>query len=522
VTALLSWLDAPSAERGIRFATADGWTLWTYRQLAGLVRTCAGALVRAGVPPGGRVTIVEEGGPRFVGLFFGAMLAGATPSPVAPRPAFGDRQRYDDHLAGVLRATEPDLVVHAPGQDLPAPVRAVDTPTLLSGATSSDVDRPGAEVALVQFTSGTTGGVKGVRVPYPALETNVRAIAAWLEMGPQDATASWLPVHHDMGLVGCLLAPVVTGSDLWLMSPAEFVRNPVGYLACFGREGAGLTAMPAFGLDHVVRRVRPAALAGMDFSRWRAVIVGAERVTGGTLERFAALGAPYGLSPAALLPAYGLAEATLAVTGLPLRTGWRSVPRKEATVVGCGSPLTGVRVAVLDGAGRPVPEGVEGEIVVGGDSVADGYLHEPRGTAEIATGDAGFLQDGQLYVLGRLGDSIKIRGRTLFAEDLDAGIGTACTPAQGRVATLLGTVGARTRAVVLMERPSPDWVDAARAVARMLAEDADLETIALPSGAIPRTSSGKPRRRELWRAYLAGALRPSTTPARTPSASGTR
>lgn len=522
MTALLSWLDTPPPERGIRFATAGGWTWWGYPQIAGLVRTCASGLVQAGVPPGGRVTIIEETGPHFIGLFFGAMLAGATPSPVAPRPTFGDQPRYDDHLAGVLRATEPDLVVHRTGHDVPASVPAVDTSTLLNSASPADVDRPVADLALIQFTSGTSGRVKGVRVPYPALEANLRAIAAWLEMTPEDATASWLPVHHDMGLVGCLLAPVVTGSELWLMSPSDFVRNPVRYLRCFGEQGACLTAMPAFGLDHIVRRVRPSALEGMDFSRWRAVIVGAERVSQGTLERFATLCAPYGLSQTALLPAYGLAEATLAVTGLPLRTGWHGTPRGGSIVVGCGAPLAGVRMAVVDDADLPVPDGVEGEIVVGGDSVAGGYLHEPPAVAEIHSGDAGFLQDGQLYVLGRLGDSVKIRGRTLFAEDIDTGIGSACALSQGRVATLLGTVGERARVVVLMERPSPDWIDAALSVAGVLAGDADIETIPLPSAAIPRTSSGKPRRRELWHAYLAGELHPGRMPGWTPSASGTR
>jgi acyl-CoA synthetase (AMP-forming)/AMP-acid ligase II len=487
VTPLLSWLDNPSTERGISFATPDGWDRWSYERLAGLVRSCAQALIRAGVPAGGRVTIIEENGPRFAGFFFGSMLAGATPSPVAPRPTFGDRERYDGHLARILEITKPDLVVR--DGDLELGGRAV-------------IDRPQPELALIQFTSGTSGNVKPVRLPYAALEANIRAIAAWLEMKPQDATASWLPVHHDMGLVGCLLAPIVTGSDLWLMSPSDFVRRPLRYLRCFGEQGANLTALPGFGLDHIVRRVPPSALDGMDFSRWRAAIVGAERVSAGTLERFTELCAPHGFSGEALLPAYGLAEATLAVTGLPLRTGWQSVPRDGTTIVGCGPPLTGATVSIVDG-----------EIVVGGDSVPGG---------EVRTGDAGFLDNGQLYVIGRMGDSVKIRGRALFAEDVDAAITAACAETHGRMATLLGTVGERTRVVVLLERPSPAAAEAARSSAKLLAEESDIETIALPSGAIARTSSGKPRRRELWRAYLAGELSPLTIPERTPSASGTR
>lgn len=470
-TPLLSWLDSPSSQRGIWFATRDGWDMWSYERLADLVRSCATALVKAGVPAGGRVTIIEGNGPRFVGFFFGAMLAGATPSPVAPRPAFGDSARYDEHLAGVLAATRSHLVV-ADGN-----IEPLDP---------CPVDRSLADLAILQFTSGTSGRVKGVKVPYPALEANIRAIAAWLEMTPDDATASWLPVHHDMGLIGCLLAPVLTGCDLWLMSPSDFVRDPTRYLRCFGEQGACLTAMPAFGLDHIARRVRPSTLRGLDFSRWRAVIVGAERVSSGALERFATLLSPQGFDRAALLPAYGLAEATLAVTGLPLRAGWRSVVRDGLPVVGCGTALPGVDVRVVDG-----------EIVVSGTSVPGG---------EVRTGDAGFVHDGQLFVLGRLGDSVKIRGRAVFAEDIDLGIATACPLSHGRVASVLGTIGERTRVVVLMERPCPDWTVAAVRVAQLLTEDADVETVALPSGAIPRTSSGKPRRRDLWRSYLAGDL----------------
>jgi acyl-CoA synthetase (AMP-forming)/AMP-acid ligase II len=297
-----------------------------------------------------------------------------------------------------------------------------------------------------------------------------------------------------MGLVGCLLAPVVTGTDLWLMTPAEFVRHPLAYLRCFGEHGACLTAMPTFGLEHILRRVRPQALAGLDFSHWRAVIAGAERIAAPTLRRFAELCGPQGFSPTALLPAYGLAEATLAVSGLPLRTGWRSEARSDGTVVGCGPALPGTAITIVDDRGRPVPDGVEGEIVVRGESVASGGV--------LATGDAGFLKDGQLYVLGRMGDSLKIRGKTLFAEDVDAAVLSACGAAPNRLASLLGMVGQQPTVVILMERPEPGWAEAASAAARVLAENARIEVVAVPVGGIDRTSSGKPRRRPLWHAHL--------------------
>nr|WP_230416354.1 AMP-binding protein [Micromonospora tarapacensis] len=292
-------------------------------------------------------------GPEFVGALFGTLLAGATASPLAPPATFGDPDRYAEHLAAALAVMRPRLVVvdtgsasALAGAAAHAGVPTVDVAELPGGhATAAGTGGPRggaaatpARPALLQFTSGTTGTVRGVRVPVPALEANVAAIRDWLEMTPDDPTASWLPVHHDMGLVGCLLAPIVTGADLWLLTPAEFVRRPTRFLECFGRHGARLTAMPGFGLAHVVRRVRAEQLAGLDFGRWRAVIVGAERIQPATLDDFAGLLAPYGLRREALLPAYGLAEATLAVSGLPLRTGWRQAPGPDGVpVVGCGT-----------------------------------------------------------------------------------------------------------------------------------------------------------------------------------------
>jgi acyl-CoA synthetase (AMP-forming)/AMP-acid ligase II len=533
---LLAWLDDPSPRHGIRFCRSEGWDLWTYERLAELVRRTAGGLARAGVRQGGVVALLLPAGPEFVGGFFGALLAGAVPTPIAPPRRFEEPGDYRRQVLGILREAAPEVLVTvaelAGETGRLAGAAGVDRALTFEQVTRSApaAVRPQArgrgELGLLQFTSGTTGRPRGVRVTLDALAANVGAIRRWLRMTPEDASASWLPVHHDMGLVGCLLTPVVNGSDLWLMRPEDFVRRPLRYLRCFGAAGARLTAMPGFGLEHLARRVHREDLDGLDFREWRAVVVGAERLQARALRCFCELLAPRGFRPAALLPAYGLAEATVAVTGLPLDEEWRAVtvrPERLARgavaepapsgvqVVGCGSPLEGVRVSIQDEAGRPLPDGHVGEIVVGGASLAAGHAGDGSSSitrfrdGELLSGDAGFWLDGQLFVLGRLGDSIKIRGLHLFAEDLESALLDAGVPSR-HLAVVLGVRDGVPTALALLDRPVEAWRRQAEALLRRRVEGGEVVVANVPSGAIARTSSGKPRRRALWQEFCRGRL----------------
>jgi acyl-CoA synthetase (AMP-forming)/AMP-acid ligase II len=364
--------------------------------------------------------------------------------------------------------------------------------------------RPAPELGLLQLTSGSSGPPRGVCIPLPALEANIAAIRAWLEMTPDDATASWLPVHHDMGLIGCLLTPFVNGSDVRLLQPEDFVRDPLRWLRCFGDEGAALSATPAFGLAHVARRVQSETLRGWDLSRWRTLIVGAERLSPTALEEFERLLAPAGFPTTALRPAYGLAEATLAVTGLPLGERWRATRGAGAAVVGSGRPLAGVSIRVVDGARRPLREGRVGEIAVTGASVAAGYAGDGRSPAltcfrdgVLYTGDAGFLADGQLFVLGRLGDALKMRGLTVFAEEVEAAVVAEGLPSR-RVGVALGYRGNVPTAFVALEAARADWAARAASAVRRMLPEAEAVVAEVSPGTIPRTTSGKTRRRALW------------------------
>jgi acyl-CoA synthetase (AMP-forming)/AMP-acid ligase II len=531
---VLSWLDTPAPARGLRVSTPrGGWHFTSYRDLAALARRAAGGLRALDVPDGAVVGVVAGGGPAFVAAFFGALAAGCTAAPLPAPSRFSDRISYDRQLGAALRVARPAAVIATPDAIdrvrplAPPGCRVADLDALTSGQSSTPHGPPGAH-SLLQFTSGSTGPARAVRISAVALAANVDAIGRWLGMTAADATATWLPPHHDMGLIGCLVTPVAHQVDLWQMRPEEFVHRPARYLECFGRHGATLTAMPAFGLDYVVRRVGADRLAGLDFSGWRALVVGAERVDPATLVAFAGHLAPYGFDARALAPAYGLAEATLAVTGAPPGRPWRTADAGGgARVVGCGPALGGASVSIVDESGRPRRAGAVGEIVVRGPAVADGYAGDVSGSATrltadaLRTGDAGFLLDGHLYVLGRLGDALKLRGRTLFAEELEATLRAAGVPPR-RVAVLLGHVDGRAHVVALFERAEPDWPARAGPLLGRLTEGARVVLLDAPAGTIARTASGKPRRRLLWHDFLAGRLPGTATPAMTASTGGIR
>jgi acyl-CoA synthetase (AMP-forming)/AMP-acid ligase II len=513
---LLDWLHEPSGERGISFATSDGWRRLSWEEIARLSWRVAGGLIEDGLNRGDRVALVGEGGPELVAALFGALLAGAVPS-LCPPPLPFQGEGYSEHLSRLILAAAPVRVLTQDGLEpqVDAIAAAAGAPVIpiarLAAAAPAAGPRPPAAPALVQVTSGSTGRPRPVPVALEHLEANIAAIQRWLGITEADATASWLPVHHDMGLTGCLLTPASSGTDLYLMSPQEFVRRPLRYLRCFHDGGAQLSAMPGFGLEHIVRRVQPEALDGLELGSWRTLIVGAERIQAGALEAFERLLAPYGFSRRALAPAYGLAEATLAVTGVGRMERWRSLEidpgagfgqRVESVsgcdrVVGCGRAVSGVRVRIADAEGRAVPEGTLGEIVVDGACTA----------GVVFSGDAGFLQDGELFVLGRLGDGLKLRGRFVFAEAIESELVASGLPSR-LVAAILGHVGGTATAVAVLETPGPAAVTIASRILRRRAAGARSLVVAVERGAIPRTSSGKPRRRELWSTFAEGRLTP--------------
>jgi acyl-CoA synthetase (AMP-forming)/AMP-acid ligase II len=550
---LLRWLDDPDVDRGIHFADrTGGWSFHSYADLAGLVAEVAGRLVDAGVGAGGVVCIAVPSGPEFVAAFFGTLIAGGTPSPVAPPLIFRSADEYVSQLVRQLQAASPSLVV-SDADLLPVAVGAVQAAGLgcsclslsLAGERCDLPARPPAGLALLQFTAGSSGSPRGVRISWRNLETHIAALHQRVRWRQDDSVASWLPLYHDMGLIGMFLCSVVHRAHLWLLRPEQFLRSPASWLACLGRFGATMTAGPSFGYAYAARKVTSAELEGMDFSGWRVAAVGAERVDPAALDRFARLVAPNGFRREAFLPGYGLAEATLALTGTslgelptlvsvdraslrfgePIRVLERGCldPAEDRGrgdwLVGCGRSLPGIRLWVVDAEGAPLGEGRLGEIVASGPWVAEGYqgaqasgpTRFAQGQGQLCTGDAGFLLDGELFVLGRMGDSTKVRGRSLYAEDVEARLAAIPGVPAGRVVVVFGRFDGLDTVAAVVEREPGAWVEpAARRLRSETGRSARVLVLQVPRYAIPRTSSGKPRRRLLGQELMEGTL-PGTT-----------
>lgn len=543
---LLSWIGSPRQDRTISILGDDKqWHPVGYPELASSVRSIAGAMRSAGTGAGDRVCILCPAGAPFVSAFFATLWSGACATPLPLPVLYQQPKRYWSHIDALLGATRPKLIITssaAADSGLLAKAAAevgAGILTLESAAGFAEAERvPSGDLALIQFTSGSSGPPKPTRVTTANLAANVAAMRSWVQVSGDDIGASWLPQYHDMGLTGCMILPVSVQLSWFYLRPEQFIMQPLTWLKCFGAMGATVTASPNFGYHYAARRVPAERLDGMDFSGWRVAIIGAERVNAHTLGMFAGLLAPFGFRAEALYPAYGMAEATLAVAGRypgePLSAAsvdWSQAamagkvpvsrvhhapdfadPDASSWVVSCGKPVEGTDVTIIDDDGQPLPDGMLGEIAVSGTSVADGYLGGPGGTstsfaaAGLRTGDDGFLWDGELYVTGRRGDGLKVAGRSLYSEQVELEVCRAAALNPGRCTALLGSRAGTDLAAVVVEQPPGPWVEPVAATLARLTGGISYEVWSAPRGTIPRTTSGKPSRRAAWRSLAAAEL----------------
>ena len=488
-------------------------------QLRGHPRACArrrGRTARGRYRRGGdRVAVAIPTGIEFYDAFFGAVHAGAVPVSLPLPRRFGpvdDYLRATDGMlatsgARILLASERNRKLLSPAKTELGTRCAAELPR----GTHARVEVSPDALGLVQFSSGTTDAPKAVALTHAHVIANVDAIlGAFLSAYPEKdgfehRGVSWLPLYHDMGLVGAFLTALVRPGPLALMSPELFVARPARWLQAISHHRASVSAAPHFAYAMCLDRIRDDELDGVDLSSWRLALDGAETVTPSTLERFYERYRRYGLREEALTPVYGLAEAGLAVTFSPPKSRFRVRTFDGRPIVSAGEALPGFDVEIAN----PSADGV-GRVLVRGPSIMSGYLGNAAASESalvdgwLDTGDEGFVEGGELYITGRDRDKVVLRGGNyapeVFEEALDgvAGVRTGSV-----VATSVVTDGGE-ELVILAEAKSPQ-PDAAKSISAVLSERTGFvphRVVLLDPGALPRTSSGKLRREEAARRFL--------------------
>lgn len=522
----------------------------SYGELWTAAAALAGGLREQGVAKGETVALMLPTGMDFLRSFQGILIAGAVPVPLYPPPRLDRLEEYLLREARILENAGARCLITVPQaqgvarmlqQAVPS-LREVTTPDALAqvGATVGVAAGAADEPALIQYTSGSTGHPRGILLTHGNLIANIRAIAAGLALQPTDVGVSWLPLYHDMGLIGSWLFCLYHGIPLALLSPLAFLARPERWLWTIHERRATLSAAPNFAYELCVRKIPDAALEGLDLSCWRCALNGAEPVSPDTLERFSRRFERCGFRREALMPVYGLAECSVAlcfppvgraprvdrVARAPCEREGRAEPaaaddRSALRFVSVGAPLPDHEVRVVDDLGRDVPERVVGRVVFRGPSMMVCYFRNAEATAAatfpggwLDTGDLAYRSDGELYLVGRAKDVIIKGGRNLIPQEIEEvagsvpGIRKGCVVALGAPDPAQGTeavvVVAETRVTDPEERVRLEGEVIAR-VAAEIGVPPD-RVLLVPPGSVPKTSSGKLRRGATRDLYLAGRL----------------
>ncbi|AKK26733.1 AMP-binding protein [Mycobacterium sp. EPa45] len=486
-------------------------------------RAVAAGLSSAGVRPGDRVALVLPTGPEFVASFFGVLYAGAIPVPLYPPVRLGKLDEYRHRTAAMLQAVQAVLVITEERIRplLEATGVRCRTATELNGTWHRDIEVSADDLALIQFSSGTTHDPKPVALTHRNLLYNLGAIADYFAAAgmPDQVGVTWLPLYHDMGLIGNLLTAFYLPRPLVLLPPDLFLAVPAAWLRAVSRHRGTVTAAPNFAFGLCLKRIRDDELADVDLSSWQLCLNGAELTNADVQRRFSERFEPWGFDAQAFTPVYGLAEASLAVTFKPPGTVFRTFDLDDRELVSTGRPLAGVEVEIRDDDSRRLPDGEVGHIFVRGASVMSGYFGRDDLTEHVLIGgwldcgDLGFVHDGELFVCGRTKETVIIRGANHAPQDFEAaldgltGVRTGCAVAVGYL-----PADAEDEALAMLVETTADAPDglASDVAARVLQHTgiAVGHVELLAPGTLPRTSSGKMRRLEARSQWLAGTLSP--------------
>lgn len=528
---------------------ADRRESLTYGELYREACAAAGGLIDRGIEAGDRVAIMLPTSRDFFVAFFGVLFAGAVPVPIYPPFRLAT---IEDHLlrqAGILNNAGASALITSREIRIVGGLLSGLSPSLRHIATIADLAKgaplaaplpaTSTATALIQYTSGSTGDPKGVVLSHGNLLANIRAMGAVVRASSADRVVSWLPLYHDMGLIGCWLGSLYYGAPALIMSPLSFLSDPARWLWAIHEHRGTISAAPNFAFEFCLKAIDDAAISGLDLSSLRAVVNGAEPVSPATIERFVARFDKFGFRPEMMAPVYGLAENAVGLAFPPIgrspivervdrsaldREGVARRVEKDGAravaFVACGQPLPHNEIRVVDDHSRELPERHEGRLQFKGPSATKGYFQNPEKSKALfdgdwlETGDRGYIAGGDIFITGRIKDLIKRGGRNIYPQELEEAVGSLEGVRKGCVA-VFPSVDRRagTERLIVMAETRATEARAREALRQAIVEKSqavlDLapdEIVFVAPHATPKTSSGKIRRSAARAMFEAGAL----------------
>ncbi|MBI1745510.1 MAG: AMP-binding protein [Acidobacteria bacterium] len=535
----LDWHVARHAARPCvtLYAEDDQLSVMTYADLLLGAEKVAAGLRAYDLNPGQTVALMLPTSLEYFYGFYGILLAGGIPVPIYPPHRLTQIEEHVRRQVSILSNAQAFLLITMPEAKKLAPLLKSLLPDLRGLVTGPDLVAHGGhgqrikltspDIALLQYTSGSTGNPKGVVLTHENLLANIRGMGVAVNAGSSDIFVSWLPLYHDMGLIGACLATLYYGMPLVLMSPLAFLARPQRWLWAIHEHRGTLAAAPNFAYEICARRIPESELAGLDLGSWRLAFNGAEQVSPDTIRRFSERFRPYGFRPEAMTPVYGLAESSLGLTFPPRGRGpridriesdsfvrqGRAMPvagddGRALRMVSCGRPMPAHEVRIVDETGGELGERENGRLQFRGPSATAGYYRNRQATKELFhgpwldSGDRAYTAEGEIFVTGREKDVIIRGGRNLFPFELEQAVGEIPGIRKGCVAVFGSpdpTSG--TERIIVLAETNEAASEKAETLRRQITQLAtDLltvppdEVVLVPPHAIPKTSSGKIRR----------------------------
>ncbi len=530
----------------------------TYGDLYRIAQETACGFIKEGLKPRETVAIMLPTSQDFFAAFFGILLAGGIPVPIYPPFRPNRLEEYVQREAKTLNNAcvkflitfhEAENLSHLLQGFIPTMKKVVTVESLRKSGNSSHFKDKlflPSDPAFIQYTSGSTGDPKGVLLSHGNLLANIKAMGEALGVSSEDHVVSWLPLYHDMGLIGCWLGSLHFGIPLTVMSPLAFLSRPERWLWAIHAHGGTISSAPNFAYEICIRKIKEESIEGLDLSSWRIAANGAETVHVDTLSRFIEKFKPYGFKPPAVFPVYGLAENSVGLAFPPLdrqeplidlidrktleKEGFARKTVKAGAdtlkIASCGRPIPGHKIKIVNKEGRELPERTIGNLWFSGPSAMQGYYNNPEATKKtkhgnwLDSGDLAYIAEGELFITGRVKDMIIKAGRNIYPQDIESttssvkGVRKGCVIAFG-----LQDIEAGTEKLIIVADTSEEnkkvREEMIHEISSKVVTDLGLPpdvVLLVPAGTVPKTSSGKLKRSACKQAYLANELEQKRPP----------